>query len=116
VSRLGPGDRPADRARDLATFLVGRYADAGWSTHRPLRWMSGLLHELGITSPTSWPPRSATSTATRSRPRMAYKYPAGAVRRLDDDLLALYGERYVTLPGNADRAGLLASRLAKMTP
>ncbi len=47
---------------------------------------------------------------------MAYKYPAGAVRRLDDDLLALYGERYVTLPGNADRVDLLASRLAKMAP
>ena len=103
-------------ARDLATYLVGRYADAGWSKTDHYVWMSGLLHELGITSPDQLAAvlRDVDSDAITAR--MAYKYPAGAVRRLDDDLLALYGERYVTLHGNSDRVDLLESRLAKMTP
>ena len=29
--------------------------------------------------------------------RMGYRYPPGAVRRLDDALLAAFGERYVGL-------------------
>ena len=103
-------------ARDLATYLVGRYADAGWSKTDHYVWMSGLLHELGITSPDQLAAALRDVDSEAITARMAYKYPAGAVRRLDDDLLALYGDRYVTLPGNADRAGLLASRLAKMTP
>jgi ppGpp synthetase/RelA/SpoT-type nucleotidyltranferase len=103
-------------ARDLATYLVGRYADAGWSKTDHYVWMSGLLHELGITSPDQLAAALRDVDSDAITARMAYKYPAGAVRRLDDDLLALYGERYVALPGNVDRAGLLASRLAKMTP
>ena len=46
--------------------------------------------------------------------RMAYKYPPGAVRRLDDALLATFGERYVNLVRNADRVDLLRARLAKL--
>jgi hypothetical protein len=103
-------------ARDLATYLVGRYADAGWSKTDHYVWMSGLLHELGITSPDQLAAALRDVDSEAITARMAYKYPAGAVRRLDDDLLARYGERYVTLPGNADRAALLASRLAKMAP
>ena len=45
---------------------------------------------------------------------MAYKYPPGAVRRLDDALLATFGERYVNLVRNADRVDLLRARLAKL--
>lgn len=45
---------------------------------------------------------------------MAYKYPAGAVRRLDDALLAVFGRRYVGLHGNAHRAPLLTTRLEKV--
>ncbi|HMJ77360.1 MAG TPA: patatin-like phospholipase family protein, partial [Iamia sp.] len=36
------------------------------------------------------------------------------LRRLDDDLLALFGEKYIGLTGNADRVDLLASRLEKI--
>ena len=91
-------------ARDLATYLVGRYADAGWSKTDHYVWMSGLLHELGITSPDQLAAALREVDSDAITERMAYKYPAGAVRRLDDDLLALYGERYVNLAGNADRA------------
>ena len=46
--------------------------------------------------------------------RMDYRYPPGAVRRLDDALLAAFGERYVELPGNAHRVTALKARLEKM--
>jgi hypothetical protein len=48
------------------------------------------------------------------RTRMAYRYPPGAVRRLDDALLHHYGERYVDLPENGHRRQLLTQRLARM--
>ena len=46
--------------------------------------------------------------------RMDYRYPPGAVRRLDDALLWEHGDTYVGLPGNAGRAPALRARLAKM--
>ena len=47
--------------------------------------------------------------------RMGYRYPAGAVRRLDDALLAIFGEQYVTLAGNSHRVPLLRARLEKLS-
>ena len=49
------------------------------------------------------------------RERMGYRYPAGAVRRLDDALLAIFGEQYVTLEGNSHRVPKLRARLEKLT-
>ena len=46
--------------------------------------------------------------------RMDYRYPPGAVRRLDDALLAAFGERYVGLSGNAHRTPSLTARLARL--
>jgi hypothetical protein len=46
---------------------------------------------------------------------MDYRYPPGAVRRLDDALLAAFGEKYADLPGNAHRVQLLRTRLERMT-
>ena len=46
--------------------------------------------------------------------RLDYRYPPGAVRRLDDALLASYGEEYVALPGNSHRDAALRTRLARM--
>ena len=45
---------------------------------------------------------------------MDYRYPAGAVRRLDDALLAVFGDRYVSLHGNAHRVALLRDRLKRL--
>jgi hypothetical protein len=45
---------------------------------------------------------------------MEYRYPPGAVRRLDDALLAAFGDRYVALHGNAHREPLLRARLEKL--
>ena len=46
--------------------------------------------------------------------RMDYRYPPGAVRRLDDTLLRAYGDAYVDLVGNAHRREALAARLEKL--
>ena len=46
--------------------------------------------------------------------RMGYRYPAGAVRRLDDVLLAVFGQRYLDLHGNAHRKDLLQNRLERL--
>jgi hypothetical protein len=46
--------------------------------------------------------------------RMGYRYPPGAVRRLDDALLAIFEDRYVALHGNAHREALLRTRLDKL--
>ncbi len=45
---------------------------------------------------------------------MGYRYPAGAVRRLDDALLAAFGDRYIDLHGNAHRVELLENRFTRL--
>ncbi|NEN77399.1 DUF429 domain-containing protein [Nocardioides zeae] len=119
---VADGDRDptrADRHRlspgDLAAYLAGRYPGAGWSRTDHYEWIAGLLAELGITSAADLAGAMADVDSEAVTARMGYRYPAGAVRRLDDDLLATYGERYVELPGNAHRVALLSSRLAKLT-
>ncbi|WGL51850.1 DUF429 domain-containing protein [Nocardioides sp. BP30] len=107
-------DDPRISPRELAAFLAGQYADAGWSRIDHYAWIASLILELGITS--------LTELAAALRPvdeetvarRMAYRYPPGAVRRLDDALLWAYGDAYVDLAGNAHRADALRDRLAKM--
>jgi putative GTP pyrophosphokinase len=46
---------------------------------------------------------------------MGYRYPAGAVRRLDDALLAIFGRQYVELTGSAHHVPLLTARLEKLS-
>ena len=100
--------------RELAAFLAGQYADAGWSRVDHYAWISTLLHELGIASLTDLATTLRAVDEETLAQRMAYRYPPGAVRRLDDALLWAHGEEYVDLPGNAHRADALRDRLAKM--
>jgi predicted RNase H-like nuclease/ppGpp synthetase/RelA/SpoT-type nucleotidyltranferase len=109
-----PSD-PRISAQELATFLAGQYADSGWSRTDHYGWISGLLLELGITSLDELGGLLASVDSAAINARMGYKYPAGAVRRLDDALLAVFGERYVELHGNAHRVPLLRARLEKLT-
>jgi predicted RNase H-like nuclease/ppGpp synthetase/RelA/SpoT-type nucleotidyltranferase len=106
-------DDPRIDPRELAAFLAGQYDDAGWSRTDHYAWISGLLLELGITS------LDELGDALRETPadlneRMDYRYPPGAVRRLDDALLSAYAERYVDLYGNAHRRDGLLTRLARL--
>ena len=109
-----PDDDPRLDARELAAFLAGQYADAGWS--RATTTSGCPVCSSSWASPRST--SSATCCARPTRPsireRMDYRYPPGAVRRLDDALLATYGERYVALHGNAHRVAALRTRLDKL--
>ena len=77
--------------------------------------ISGLLLELGITSLGELSEVLVGVDETEINARMDYRYPPGAVRRLDDALLASYAQAYVDLHGNAHRVDLLRARLAKLT-
>jgi predicted RNase H-like nuclease/ppGpp synthetase/RelA/SpoT-type nucleotidyltranferase len=109
-----PDDDPRISDRELAAFLAGQYADAGWSRTDHYTWISGLLLELGITSLDELGDVLRPIDSAVLNERMEYRYPPGAVRRLDDALLAAFGERYVALHGNAHREPLLRTRLQKL--
>ncbi|GAB2921960.1 bifunctional ribonuclease/(p)ppGpp synthase [Rhodococcus aerolatus] len=104
--RLDPGE--------LAAFLAGQYADAGWSRADRYGWISGLLLELGITRFDELAEVLRSPVLVGLNERLGYRFPPGAVRRLDDALLAAHGERYVALTGNTHRAEQLRARLARM--
>ena len=101
--------------QDLATFLAGHYSDAGWSHTDHYDWIAGLLAQLGIDTVDDLADLLTSVDADAVIRRMGYKYPAGAVRRLDDALLAIFGEQYVALEGNSHRVPLLRARLEKLT-
>ena len=101
--------------QDLATFLAGHYSDAGWSHTDHYDWIADLLAQLGIDTVDDLGDLLTSVDADAVIRRMGYRYPAGAVRRLDDALLAIFGEQYVTLAGNSHRVPLLRARLEKLT-
>ena len=100
--------------RELAAYLAGQYPDAEWSRTDHYAWIASLLPELGITTLAALGDVLADVDVDQVTARMDYRYPPGAVRRLDDALLAAFGERYVELPGNAHREALLGTRLERM--
>ncbi|HYG92083.1 MAG TPA: DUF429 domain-containing protein, partial [Nocardioides sp.] len=115
----GPSHEPEDddpriNPRELAAFLAGQYADAGWSRTEHYAWIAGLVLELGITSLAELGDILRSVDTETLMDRMEYRYPPGAVRRLDDALLWAYGDAYVDLHGNADRAAALRARLMRM--
>jgi hypothetical protein len=110
----GRSEDPRITEQELAAFLAGRYVEAGWSRPDHYQWVAGLLLELGITSLDELGSILASVDDAEIDARMGYKYPPGAVRRLDDALLATFGTRYIALHGNAHRVPLLKARLAKL--
>jgi predicted RNase H-like nuclease/ppGpp synthetase/RelA/SpoT-type nucleotidyltranferase len=109
------GDDPRIAPGELAAFLAGQYADAGWSRTDHYAWISGLLLELGITTLVELAELLRATDEAAIGARMDYRYPPGAVRRLDDALLSAFGERYIGLHGNAHRRDLLATRLDRLS-
>jgi len=100
--------------RELAAYLAGQYPDAEWSRTDHYAWIASLLPELGITTLAALGDVLADVDADQVTARMDYRYPPGAVRRLDDTLLAAFGQEYVDLPGNEHRQPLLRTRLERM--
>ena len=120
IQAAAPGsttEPEADRivGQDLATFLAGHYSDAGWSHTDHYDWIAGLLTQLGIDTIDDLADLLTSVDADAVIRRMGYRYPAGAVRRLDDALLAIFGEQYVTLEGNSHRVPRLRERLDRLT-
>jgi hypothetical protein len=111
---LPSDDDPRITPRELAAFLAGQYPDAGWSRTDHYAWIAGLILELGITSLTELADSLRAVDDETLQSRMDYRYPPGAVRRLDDALLWVHGDAYVALRGNAHRVASLEARLAKM--
>lgn len=101
--------------RELAAYLAGQFDEAGWSRPDHYAWIAGLVHELGLTSLSELSAALHDVDTDALDRRMAYRTPPGAVRRLDDALLAGFGERYVHLAGNAHRVRRLQTRLRKLT-
>jgi hypothetical protein len=98
----------------LATYLGNRFPDAGWSRTEHYAWISGLLLELGIDSLDELDELLNAVNTDEVNEKMDYRYPAGAVRRLDDALLARFGDRYLRLTGNEHRVAQLQARLEKL--
>ena len=105
---------PRISAQELATFLASRFADSGWSREDHYAWVSGLLLELGIASLDELRDLLTSVDSSVIDERMGYRHPPGAVRRLDDALLAVFGSRYLDLHGNAHRRDLLRARLDRI--
>jgi predicted RNase H-like nuclease/ppGpp synthetase/RelA/SpoT-type nucleotidyltranferase len=103
-------DDPRLDPRELAAYLAGQYPEAGWSRTDHYTWIAGLLLELGVTSLAELAEVLRTADEATIAARMDYRHPPGAVRRLDDALLWIFGERYVALQQNAHRAGPLEHR------
>ncbi|WP_205472904.1 DUF429 domain-containing protein [Nocardioides sp. SYSU D00038] len=114
VARADEDDDPRIAPRELAAFLAGQYAEAGWSRTDHYSWISGLLLELGVTGLEELGEVLRGVDEAAISAAMGYRYPPGAVRRLDDALLAAYGERYVGLLGNSHRVDGLRARLARL--
>lgn len=100
--------------RELAAFLAGEFPGADWSRPQHYAWIAGLVEALGITRLSDLAATIRAADADAITRQMGYRRPSGAVRRLDDVLLASFGERYVTLPGNAHRRDRLRARLSKL--
>lgn len=98
----------------LATYLGHRFPEAGWSRTEHYAWMSDLLGELGILTLDSLEELLNNLDTDAVNQKMDYRFPAGAVRRLDDALLSTFGDRYVGLAGNAHRVPLLQTRLERL--
>src|SRR3954453_1709529 len=105
---------PGYDAPPPATFRGSQYPAAGWSRTDHYAWVSGLLLELGVTSLNELAGLLGSVDSAGINARMGYRYPPGAVRRLDDALLDIFGSRYLSLHGNAHRVPLLQTRLEKV--
>lgn len=118
--RAGPVDEQDTETvgispRELAAYLAGQYPDAEWSRTEHYAWIAGLLPDLGVSTLADLGEVLAGIDAAELAGRMDYRYPPGAVRRLDDALLVAFGEQYVALAGNGHRRPLLRTRLERMT-
>jgi len=99
-------------AAGLTTYLTRRYPDAPHAKTNHYVWMLGILEQLGITTEQQLDEMLAGINSAAVQVAMTHRFPAGTVRRLDDDLLAANGAAYVQLfPEEERRQKILRGRL-----
>src|SRR5215207_2927435 len=108
------GDQPPTdlTTATLTTYLTRRYPDAPHAKTNHYAWILGILAQLGVTTEKQLTEllRGIDSAAVQAA--MTHRFPAGTVRRLDDDLLAARGSAYVELfPEEERRQKILRGRL-----
>lgn len=99
--------------RELSSFLAGWYESSGFSRADHYERQTRLLAELDITSIAQLRAEIQQVDTERTLRAMGYRNPPGAVRRLDDDLLARFRDRYADLPGNSERRDTLLRRMQR---
>ena len=102
-------------AAGLATWLTERYPDAPKSKREHYAWMVQILRSCDIGTLQALDCTLVGVDPSAVNDAMSHQFPAGHVRRLDDDLLAAFGDRYVLRSAAVeDRTDLLQRRLAKL--
>jgi ppGpp synthetase/RelA/SpoT-type nucleotidyltranferase len=96
----------------LTTYLTRRYPNAPMARPANYRWILGILDRLGVDSEEGLLALLDDIDSAAVQAAMNHRFPAGMVRRLDDDLLAARGDDYLALfPDDERRLKLLRARL-----
>ena len=96
----------------LTSYLTRRYPDAPHAKTNHYAWILGILTRLGVTTEEQLTELLAGIDSSAVQAAMTHRFPAGTVRRLDDDLLAAKGMAYVDLfPDEERRQKILRGRL-----
>ena len=96
----------------LTTYLTRRYPDAPHAKTNHYTWILGILAQLSVTTEEQLTELLAGIDSAAVQAAMTHRFPAGTVRRLDDDLLAAKGSAYVELfPAEERRQKILRGRL-----
>ena len=75
----------------LTTYLTRRYPDAPHAKTNHYAWILGILAQLGVTTEDQLTELLQNIDSQAVQAAMTHRFPAGTVRRLDDDLLAARG-------------------------
>ncbi len=103
-------------AATLTTYLTRRYPDAPHAKTNHYAWILGILARLGVTTEEQLTDLLQGIDSGAVQAAMTHRFPAGTVRRLDDDLLAARGSQYVELfPEEDRRQKILRGRLKALT-
>ncbi|TDO33877.1 ppGpp synthetase/RelA/SpoT-type nucleotidyltransferase [Kribbella sp. VKM Ac-2527] len=113
LAAAGADESPKDlTAATLTTYLTRRYPDAPHAKTNHYAWILGILARLGVTTEEQLTDLLQGIDSAAVQAAMTHRFPAGTVRRLDDDLLAARGSQYVELfPEEDRRQKILRGRL-----
>ncbi|WP_432943724.1 GTP pyrophosphokinase [Kribbella sp. CA-253562] len=113
LAAAGDDETPRDLTpATLTTYLTRRYPDAPHAKTNHYAWILGILADLGVTTEEQLTELLQGIDSAAVQAAMTHRFPAGTVRRLDDDLLAAKGQAYVDLfPLEERRQKILRGRL-----